>query len=122
MRRAPAGDEPLSRMRLRGGRELAVINVSNAGVLSEGPVRLLPGSHVEVHVVRRDGRVLVRSRVVRCHVERLLQDAVVYRAGLAFERFIDTCPPEYACVGPASRDDGPMSPAPIASTSEPHQG
>ena len=93
-RRSPAGDEPLSRVRLRGGRELHVVDLSDAGALVEGLARLLPGTHVDVHVVTSDGRVLVRSRVVRafvCHVEA---EAVRYRGALAFERSVDT-----ACVG-----------------------
>jgi hypothetical protein len=129
-RRAPTADEPLSRVRLRGGRELTVVNISNAGVLADGHARLLPGSHVDVHVVTREGRVLIRSRVVRCHVECLRPDAVGFRAGLAFERFIDTRPPGYA---PAPCDDGPPrattpeaiagqspQPTPIAPASEAH--
>lgn len=76
-------------MRLRTGSELAVIDVSNSGVLVEGRIRLLPGRHLEVHVVTRDGRVLVRCRVIRSFVYRLSADDVTYRSALAFERSID---------------------------------
>jgi hypothetical protein len=89
-RREPAATEPLSRMRLRTGRELSVVDVSNAGALVEGSVRLLPGTHVDVHVVTREGRVLVRSRVARCFVAALRGDAVCYRGALAFDRLLDT--------------------------------
>ena len=65
-------EEPLSRVRLRAGRELQVVDVSVAGALLEGTARLLPGTHVDVHMVTRDGRVLVRSRVVRAHMRRVL--------------------------------------------------
>jgi len=89
-RRAPAVDEPLARVRLRAGRELVVVDVSNAGALVEGMVRLLPGTHVDVHVVTQEGRTLVRSRVVRAYVCRVEADAMRYRGALAFDRAIDT--------------------------------
>jgi hypothetical protein len=88
-RRLPAPDEPLSRVRLRTGSVLRVIDVSDAGLLVEG-TRLLPGTHVDVHVVTTAGRVLVRSRVVRAHVAALQGNLVVYRGALAFERTVDT--------------------------------
>lgn len=94
-RRVPARDEPLSRIRLRTGREMSVVDVSNNGVLVEGQVRLLPGTHVDVHVVTREGRVLVRSRVVRCWIAALEAGAVSYRGSLAFDRPLDTAPPGY---------------------------
>jgi hypothetical protein len=95
-RRIPLRDEALSRIRLRTGRELSVVDVSNTGALVEGQVRLLPGTHVDVHVVARDGRALVRSRVVRCWITVLQADAVWYRAALAFDRHVDTSPAGYA--------------------------
>ncbi len=95
-RRVPVPDEPLSRVRLRTGREMSVLDVGNGGVLVEGHVRLLPGTHVDVHVVTRKGRVLVRSRVLRCWVATLQSDAVSYRGALAFDRSVDTAPPGYA--------------------------
>lgn len=95
-RRIPLGEEPLSRIRLRTGREMSVVDVSNIGVLAEGQVRLLPGTHVDVHVVTREGRMLVRSRVVRCWIAALDAAAVCYRAALAFDRALDTAAPGYA--------------------------
>ena len=90
LRREPATQEPLSRARLRTGRDLAVVNVSNTGLLVEGAARLLPGTHVEVHVVTRDGRVLVRSRATRAYVWTLTGDTLCYRGALAFDRPVDT--------------------------------
>jgi hypothetical protein len=91
-RRAPVPDETLARVRLRTGRELAVVEISDSGMLVESSVRLLPGTHVEVHVVTREGRVLVRSRVTRASVFALAADHVVYRAALAFETRVNTAP------------------------------
>lgn len=91
-RRVPLGEEPISRVRLRTGREMTVVDVSNAGLLVEGSARLLPGTYVEVHVITREGRLLVRSRIARCHVSALSADAVSYRGALAFDRPIDSAP------------------------------
>lgn len=114
-RRVPLPDEPLSRIRLRTGREMSVLDVGNGGVLVEGHVRLLPGTHVDVHVVTRGGRVLVRSRVVRCWVAMLQSDAVSYRGALAFDRAVDTAPAGYAFPDgprPAVATGGPDYPQP----------
>jgi hypothetical protein len=90
-RRAPDPQEPACRVRLRTGAELSVVDVSDGGALVEG-TRLLPGTHLDVHVTTRDGRILVRSRVVRSYVVNLRADAVRYRGALAFERCVDTSP------------------------------
>jgi hypothetical protein len=92
----PGDDEPVSRVRLRAGRELAVIDLSNSGALVEGPTRLLPGTHVDVHLVTKDGRTLVRSRVVRAYVCYLQADMVRYRGAIVFDRAIDTSAVGYA--------------------------
>lgn len=83
-------------MRLRAGRELTVVDLSNAGALVEGPARLLPGTHVDVHIVTRDGRALVRGRVVRAYVSHVAADVVRYRGAIAFDRAIDTSAVGYA--------------------------
>ena len=90
IRRTPVAGELLARVRLRAGRELAVINVSNGGLLVEGDARLLPGVHVDVHVTTHEGRVLVRSRIVRAYVSALQADCVRYRGALAFEHAVNT--------------------------------
>ena len=97
-RRVPDRQEPLARVRLRAGRELEVVDISDGGVLVDGQARLHPGAHVEVHVVTRDGRVLVRSRVVRAVVSHLEADLVRYQGALAFERTIDTAASEHAAA------------------------
>jgi hypothetical protein len=89
-RRVPDPEEPLSHVRLRAGRELLVVDLSPAGALVEGETRLLPGTHVDVHVLTSEGRVLVRSRVVRACVSALWSDRVQYRGALAFDRPVNT--------------------------------
>src|SRR5512132_1321368 len=91
-RRAPAPEETLSRVRLRTGRELTVVDIGDRGVLLEGTARLLPGTHVEVHVVTREGRTLVRSRVTRAWVHAVSADILQYRAALAFDLSVNTAP------------------------------
>jgi hypothetical protein len=88
----PDATDALSRVRLRAGRELAVINVSGSGALVEGPARLLPGTHLDVHVTAALGRVLIRARVVRCAVWSLTADVVQYRGALAFESPVELAP------------------------------
>lgn len=95
-RRTPAVDESLSQIRLRAGRQLAVIDVSDTGVMAEGEMRLLPGTHVEVHLVTRNGRELVRSRVVRAFVHHLCATRVLYRGALTFDRSVQTAVVGYA--------------------------
>jgi hypothetical protein len=100
-RRRPSTDEPASLARLRTGRDMAVLDVSDAGILVEGVTRLLPGTHVDVHVVAHDGRTLVRCRVARCFIAALDAGSVTYRGALAFERHVDTRVPGY--LVPAER-------------------
>lgn len=120
-RRAPAGAEPLARARLRTGRDVAVVDVSDGGALLEGTARLLPGTHVDAHLITRDGRLLVRSRVLRAHVCHVDAEIVRYRAAVAFEQRVDTAPHGYPVPGlPA------CSGAPVGSTypagAEPQEG
>jgi PilZ domain-containing protein len=92
-RRTPEAKELLARVRLRGGRELEVKNISAGGALLEGESRLLPGTHVDLHVTTRQGRVLVRARILRASVFRLTADSVGYRIALLFEATVDTAVP-----------------------------
>ena len=91
-RRIPMPTEALSRARLRAGRELAVLNLSPLGMLVEGTARLLPGTHVDVHVTGAEGRSLVRARVVRSAVISVTADVVEYRSALGFGAQIDVTP------------------------------
>ena len=89
-RRTPGLGELLRRIRSRTGREFDVVDVSDTGLLIEGRTRLLPNTHVEVHIVTRTGRVLVRCRVVRSFVWYLEADLVRYRVGVAFDHQVET--------------------------------
>jgi hypothetical protein len=89
-RRPPGLSESLRRVRSRTGREFDVVDVSDTGLLIEGQARLLPTTHVDLHIVTRTGRVLVRCRVVRSFVWYLEGDLVRYRVGLSFDHRVDT--------------------------------
>ncbi len=106
-RRVPGGREPLASLRLRTGRAVTVLDVSDQGVLVEGKARLLPGTHVDVHVVTPVGRVLVRSRVVRAWVGDLAPDGPTYRGALAFQQRVDTSGAGY--VFPVATPDAAVS-------------
>jgi hypothetical protein len=77
------------RVRVRGGRELTVLNASASGVWVEGATRLLPGATVDVIVPTPTGQVLARSRVTRACVADIRAEGVLYRAALAFDRRLD---------------------------------
>ena len=94
IRRTVATDEPLAHAKLRTGGQLVVLDTSTWGALAETTERLLPGRHLDVHIVTPTGRILVRSRVVRAFVYHLQPDAIHYRAALAFEQVVDTRPCE----------------------------
>src|SRR5689334_20978884 len=88
-RRIPGLNEPLRRIRSRTGREFDAVDVSHTGLLVEGRARLLPNTHLDIHIVTRAGRILIRCRVVRSFVWYLESDLVRYRVGLAFDRVVD---------------------------------
>jgi hypothetical protein len=89
IRRKVAAEEPLGSARLRTGGQLRIIEASSWGALIETTERLLPGRHLDVHIVSTEGRVLIRCRVARSHVVRLQRDVVHYQAAFAFEHALD---------------------------------
>jgi len=89
LRRSVAGDEPLSSARSRTGARLRIVDASSWGALAETTERLLPGRHLDLHVVSAQGRVLVRARVARAYVSQLEAHAIHYRTALAFDRAVD---------------------------------
>ena len=118
VRRGVDAGEPLSFARLRTGGSLRVIDASSWGALVETRERLLPGRHLDVHVVSSTGRALVRARVTRAHVARLASDAIDYRAALAFDRAVNVDPAGYAVhrfVVSAAGPAGSSYPANVAS-------
>ena len=113
-RRVPEASETLASIRLRTGRELAVVDIGDGGALVDGSARLLPGTHVEVHVVTREGRTLVRSRITRASVFAVAADALRYRAALAFDTRVNTAPSRVVATpsSPAGAAGGSGYPSP----------
>jgi len=83
----PGAGSRLATARIRPGRELQVLNLSTNGMLVDGPLRLLPGSMVDVqlHGTARP----TRARVHRSAVSALGPGCLHYRAALTFERPLD---------------------------------
>ena len=52
-----------------------------------------------LNAMLQEGRVLVRSRIIRAYVFELGADVVRYRGALAFERTVDTTAAGYALPG-----------------------
>ena len=99
-RRTVSLDEPLGHARLRTGGQLRVIEASSWGALMETTERLLPGRHLDVHIVAAEGRVLVRARVARAFVVTVKPDAVHYRVALSFDHTVDVRSGGYALPSP----------------------
>ena len=70
-------------------------------------MRLLPGTHVDVHLVTAEGRLLVRSRVVRAFVWRVCRDRIDYRGAIVFERSVATAAVGYPIPAVSETSDAP---------------
>ena len=88
-RRIISADEPLAHAKLRAGAQLRILDASSCGALAETTERLLPGRHLDVHIVTVAGRLLVRARVARAYVCYLRASMIRYRAALAFDQPVD---------------------------------
>jgi hypothetical protein len=99
-RRKVSADEPLGHARLRTGGKLRVVEASSWGALMETTERLLPGRHLDVHIVCAEGRRLVRSRVARALVVKLEPDAVHYQVAFSFDSAVDVRATGYALPSP----------------------
>jgi hypothetical protein len=99
-RRRVSADEPLGHARLRTGGKLRVVEASSWGALMETTERLLPGRHLDVHVVCAEGRMLVRSRVARAFVVKVQPDSVHYQVAFSFDRAVDVRADGYALPSP----------------------
>lgn len=70
--------------RIRLGSGVTIRNVSASGALLESSDRLLPGATIELLLMTRSGRSVVKGRVVRCLVTHVSATALVYRAAICF--------------------------------------
>lgn len=90
VRRLPDASDPLSRARLRIGPEVLVTEISDVGASVRTHARLLPGTHVDVHLMTVGGRVLRRARVVRAAVWSVDATCIVFQVALAFDTAVDS--------------------------------
>lgn len=90
VRRTPGVSDPLSRARLRTGPELAVTEISDVGASVRTTARLLPGTHVDVHLMTIGGRVLRRARVARAAVRAIDSNGIAFQVALAFDSPVDS--------------------------------
>jgi hypothetical protein len=106
VRRHPGATDPLSRARLRTGPELVVTEISDVGASVRTNARLLPGTHVDVHLWTIGGRVLRRARVARAAVWTIDAASIAFQVALAFDSPVDSSAPWVA----PTRDDDFASP------------
>lgn len=99
-RRSVAAEEPLGHARLRTGGRLRVVDASTWGALMETTERLLPGRHLDLHIVSAEGRMLIRARVARAFVVKLEPDAVHYQVAFSFDHAVDVRAVGYALPSP----------------------
>jgi hypothetical protein len=89
-RRWPADAVPWSRVRLRPGRDAALVNLCQDGVLIEGSARLHPGVPVVLQLIGPSRSALLTGTVVRCHVSAIdAQAGVRYRGAISFDAGLD---------------------------------
>jgi hypothetical protein len=85
-RRAASGCRPVIGARVRPGRDVRLVDLSQGGALIEGATRLLPGSIVELQLLVDNVRHELRGTVVRSVVKALDHAGRVhYRAAVCFE-------------------------------------
>ena len=83
-RRRTVDEHGVLTTRIAPGHHARLVDVSAGGALLDTPLRLLPGSRVEVCFATRRDRVAIRGEVVRCGVARL--GPMVYRGAIRFEQ------------------------------------
>ena len=100
-RQSAVEDHGVLSTRIGAGHPARLVDVSPGGALVDTPMRMLPGSAIEVRLATRRHRIAIRGEVVRCSVSRLRP--IVYRGAVRFERrlqiFGDGCDSEQRLPG-----------------------
>jgi hypothetical protein len=77
-------------VRIRGGHDVILVDLSASGGLIEGARPLRPDARVEVHLALETRRAVLPARVVRSLVSAIDRDqGITYQAALSFERRFD---------------------------------
>jgi hypothetical protein len=106
--------------------KVQVVDASREGILIECSLRLTPGATSQLEILRVDGPLRVRGRVVRCEITGINGGKVQYRVAIAFNDQLDFIPDEpapeqpslTAAVAPVEAVVAPAEPAtPVLQTS-----
>ena len=81
-------DHGIVNVRVRPGRDVALIDISAAGALVESAQQLRPGSPVELHLATEAQHTVVRGRVLRCSVAGLQATGIRYRGAVGFDNHL----------------------------------
>ncbi len=92
--------------RLRMAADAFIRNLSAGGALIESGRALAPGSSCEVHVQHEGATVVVKARVVRCHL--LGGSGSRYESGLEFEEIDENTRSAIEKIVKSSRDGEPV--------------
>jgi hypothetical protein len=83
------GDAPWSAARLRPGRDVTLIDLSNGGAQLEAPVPLRPGARVFLQLLGKGSAHRVSGRITRWRVHALDGErGVRYRGAVAFDELL----------------------------------
>ena len=96
--------------------KVQVVDASREGILIECSLRLTPGATSQLEILRVDGPLRVRGRVVRCEITGINGGKVQYRVAIAFHDQLDFIPDEPAPEQASLTAD---SDAPVAAPTEP---
>jgi hypothetical protein len=80
--------------------KVQVVDASREGILIECSLRLTPGATSQLEILRVDGPLRVRGRVVRCEITGINGGKVQYRVAIAFNDQLDFIPDEPASEQP----------------------
>jgi hypothetical protein len=69
--------------------KVKVVDASREGILIECSLRLTPGATSQLEILRVDGPLRVRGRVVRCEITGINGGKVQYRVAIAFNDQLD---------------------------------
>jgi hypothetical protein len=94
--------------------KVRVVDASREGILFECSLRLTPGATSQLEILRVDGPLRVRGRVVRCEITGINGGKVQYRAAIAFNEQLDFISDEPAPEQPGLPAVAPVEPAATA--------
>src|SRR4029450_5384167 len=98
--------------------KVQVVDASREGILFECSLRLTPGATSQLEILRVDGPLRVRGRVVRCEITGINGGKVQYGVAIAFNEQLDFISDEPAAEQPSLPVVAPAA-APVVAPGEP---